>query len=64
MGWHHFGHIGFVFRIRIMFFSHISRTANVLAHNIAKVHCELGEHRIWMNALPPSICNPDILTTY
>ena len=27
-------------------FSHISRRVNVLAHNLAKFQCELGDHRI------------------
>ena len=44
-------------------FSHISRMTNVLAHNIVKVHCEVGEHRIWKNGLPPFIRNHDILST-
>ena len=44
-------------------FYHISRSANVLAHNIAKFQCELGNHRIWRNALPPLTCNPDSFST-
>ena len=47
----------------ICLFTHVSRIANALAHNIAKYHCELGDHRIWRNALPPLICNPDALST-
>ena len=33
------------------FFNHVNRLTNVLAHNIAKSQCELGEHRIWRNFL-------------
>ena len=40
-------------------FYHVSRKVNGLAHNIARFHCELGNHRIWRNALSPLICNPD-----
>ena len=39
--------------------SHISRNANVLAHNLAKVHREVGDHRLWRNSLPPFLCNDD-----
>ena len=39
-------------------FRHINRFANVLAHNLSKVYCEVGEHNIWRNSLPPSMCNP------
>ena len=42
------------------FFSHVSRYANTFAHNIAKVQCQLGEHKIWRNSLPQSLCNPDV----
>ena len=41
-------------------FSHISRTSNSLAHSIAKVKCDVGEHRIWEVSLPPCVCNPDV----
>ena len=47
----------------IWLFTHVSRIANALAHNIAKYHSELGDHRIWRNALRPLICNPDTLST-
>ena len=42
------------------FFKHICRSANGLTHNLTKFYCEVGEHRIWRNYLPLSICNPDL----
>ncbi|XWS52260.1 hypothetical protein CRYUN_Cryun11dG0053300 [Craigia yunnanensis] len=39
-------------------FKHINRCANVLAHNLAKVDCEIGAQKMWRNSLPPSFCNP------
>ena len=44
------------------YFSHVSRSSITLAHNIAKVQCQLGEHRIWRNSLPQSLCNPDVMS--
>ena len=41
--------------------SHVTRKANILAHNLAKYHCDLGNHRIWRDTLPPFMCNPDAL---
>ena len=41
-------------------FHSIKRTANMCAHNIAKVCCEVGCYREWRNSLPPSLCNPNI----
>ena len=38
---------------------HVTRKANILAHNLAKYHCDLGDHRLWRDALPPFMCNPD-----
>ena len=40
-------------------FNYVSRRANVMAHNMAKIQWELGEHRIRRNPLPPMFCNPD-----
>ena len=39
--------------------SYINRTTNELAHNLAKLQCDLGEHRFWRNSLPPTRCNAD-----
>ena len=39
-------------------FKYINRCANVLAHNLAKVDCEIGEQKVWRNSLPPNFCNP------
>ena len=39
-------------------FKHINRYANVLAHNLAKVDCEIGEQKVWRNSLSPNFCNP------
>ena len=44
----------------ICLFNHVSKSTNVLTHNIANIHCELGEHRIWRNSLPP-LCNPYLI---
>ena len=41
-------------------FTHVRRTSNVLAHNLASLPCETGEHLIWRDSLPPGICNPDL----
>ena len=41
--------------------SHVKRKANHLAHNLAKYPCDLGEYRLWWEALPPSVCNPDVI---
>ena len=35
-------------------FKHINRCANVLAHNLAKVDCDVREQKIWRNSLPPN----------
>ena len=43
--------------------THVSRRVNGLAHNLAKVQCELGEYKIWRNSLPSFICNPDFFST-
>ena len=44
-------------------FSHINRMANGLTHNLAKFQYELSEYKTWRNALPPSICNPNSIST-
>ena len=44
-------------------FSHVSRKANTLAHNLAEYQCELGEHRFMQGCFTPSICNPDVLSS-
>ena len=41
-------------------FHSIKRSANMCAHDIAKVYCELGSLKEWRNSLPPYLCNPDI----
>ncbi|XVF25690.1 hypothetical protein REPUB_Repub13aG0235500 [Reevesia pubescens] len=40
-------------------FSHAKRQANVLAHDLAKLHCDFGSQRVWIESLPDHICNPD-----
>ena len=44
-------------------FRHISKRANELAHNLAKAHREQEDRRIWRIALPPSLCNYELLST-
>ena len=39
--------------------SHVTRKANILTHNLVKYHCDLGDHRLWRDAFPPFMCNPD-----
>ena len=41
--------------------SHVKRNFNHLAHNLTKYPCDLGEHRLWWEALPPFICNPNVI---
>ena len=41
-------------------FKHTRRTANMCAHNVAKLHCELDNSLVWRNTVPPSLCNPDL----
>ena len=43
-------------------FTHIRRSANMCAHILAKLPCNLGDSLIWRNNPPPDFCNPDILT--
>ena len=40
-------------------FHFVRRSANVCAHNIAKLPCDLGGYQVWRNSLPPNLCNPD-----
>ena len=40
-------------------FKHIRRTANMYAHNVAKLH-ELDNSLVWRNTVPRSLCNPDL----
>ena len=42
-------------------FTHIKRSANMCAHNVAKLPCELGCYLVWRNTTPPSLCNLDFL---
>ncbi|XWS63953.1 hypothetical protein CRYUN_Cryun06bG0145800 [Craigia yunnanensis] len=42
-------------------FKHICRSVNDLAHNLAQIECDVGEHRMWRGFLPPFVCNPDLL---
>ena len=44
-------------------FRHISQNANELAHNLAKLHSESDDRKIWTKALPLSLCNYELLTT-
>ena len=43
-------------------FGHVNRTLNALAHNLARVHCEVGVRNIWKRFLPPSLCNVELLS--
>ena len=40
-------------------FTHIRRSANQCAHNVAKLPCELGNYIMLRNTTPPSLYNPD-----
>ena len=42
-------------------FTHVRRTANRCAHNVANLPCVLGNFMVWRNSTPPSLCNPDFL---
>ena len=39
--------------------THIRRSANGLAHNLARLCTEVGTYEVWRNSLPPMVCNPD-----
>ncbi|XWS69079.1 hypothetical protein CRYUN_Cryun04dG0148800 [Craigia yunnanensis] len=43
------------------YFHHICRSANVLAHNIAKLSCETEDFMIRRESVPPTICNHNII---
>ncbi|XWS11866.1 hypothetical protein CRYUN_Cryun37aG0037900 [Craigia yunnanensis] len=43
-------------------FSHIRRTGNVCAHNVAKLPCVLGNHIVRRNSIPHNLCNPDFIS--
>ncbi|XWS44556.1 hypothetical protein CRYUN_Cryun15aG0056500 [Craigia yunnanensis] len=40
-------------------FTHIRRSVNGFAHNLAKLCTELGAYKVWGNSSPPLFCNPD-----
>ena len=41
-------------------FKHVNKSANGLAHSLAKYSCDVGVHKIWRNSLPLYMCNPDV----
>ena len=43
-------------------FGHVNRTVNVLAHNLARVHYEVRDRKIWKRVLPHSFCNSKLLS--
>ena len=60
-----FGVISEVLRLSLQYefsrFSHISKVTNGCAHNLTKIPCNMGEHKVWRNSLPPSFCNPNLV---
>ncbi|XVF28881.1 hypothetical protein REPUB_Repub15cG0070800 [Reevesia pubescens] len=44
-------------------FMHVRRQANLLAHALAKVDCEPGCQRLWLDSLPFGVCNSDCLVS-
>ena len=41
-------------------FSHVKRSANAFADNLAKLPCDVGVFKVWRNSLPPFFCNLDL----